>query len=554
MRLSLRLLPPLLLVLGLLDLFVVVAHSASYAPLGRDQGIFQFTAFATAAGDRLYTDLREVNGPLTHLVHRLFLWLGGADVHVFRSLDLLVSGLVYAGIGGLVPRMLDARGERPPALISAAVALVLLGAQYLGYLGWDLAQRESFATWFVLIGVAVSALPHRGVGAPALAGAAVTVACFGKPTMGAYVPLLALAVAVQAPRVKRLLAFAAGALGSCALVLLATQIWLGDPWRGLRLTLIEAPALYAELFRRGVLETLTLPWLSTPMTIGAAASVLALVALSLRWWPPRFVGLALAPLAGIVALAVQGKGYPYHAHPITAAAWFCLVIVVFQLHARALAIASPGARPAAVVLALLTLALVFHGRWALGRSPHYFRRDVAWAARAGADERSAARLAHAEDHDFHPRAMAEAAAWLDAHTAETDRVQIYGTDPLVLFWARRRSATPYLYEYDLDVGHALAGAIARRGEQHPKTEAIRAMGVRHGADALARLSRAPAAAFVLFDGSPFMTQPSAIEDLQSAQPELAAWLRAHYRLAATFGTSVHVWERVPPPPSLGGAP
>ena len=150
-----------------------------------------------------------------------------------------------------------------------------------------------------------------------------------------------------------------------------------------------------------------------------------------------------------------------------------------------------------------------------------------------------------EDHDFHPLAMAAAAAWLGEHTAPTDRVQIYGTDPLVLFWAQRLCATPYLYEYDLDVGHALEGAIRRRGAQHPKTLAIRDMGARHGADALARLEDRPAAAFVLFDGSPFMTEPTALADLQRAQPEIAAFLQAHYQLAETFGDAVHVWIRRP---------
>lgn len=548
MRLTLRILPPLLLVLGVLDLFCVVLASASYAPLGRDQGIFQFTAFATAAGDRLYADLREVNGPLTHLVHRLFLVLGGADVHVFRSLDLALTCVVYALAGATIPRMLadPAARLRPPALVYALAAVVLLGAQYLGYLGWDQAQRESFATWFVLLGLCASAMPARGLGWPALAGGAIAIAFFGKPTMGIYLPVVGLAILVgdRPRRVARVLAFTLGAICAAAVVLVATAFWLGDPWHGLQLTLVEAPALYAELFRRTALETLALPWLFVPLAFGAVASVLGVVAVLARWWPARLLGLALAPLAGIVALLAQGKGYPYHAHPITASAWLCVLVALYQLHTRALTAPAVGFRASAFATALLTLFLVAHGRWALGRSPHFFRRDIAWAARAGAPERSEARLARAEDHDFHPLAMAEAAAWLDSHTQANERVQIYGTDPLVLFWAQRRSATPYLYEYDLDVGHALAGAIQRRGEHHARTKAIRAMGLRHGADALARLEREPAAAFVLFDGSPFMVESTALADLRGAQPALARLLETRYRLAATFGSSIHVWELV----------
>lgn len=542
MRLTLRILPPLLLLLGVLDLLIVVTGSASYAPFGRDQGIFQFTAFATAVGDRLYADLREVNGPLTHLVHRAFLVLGGADVHRFRALDLGLTGVVYAACGALVPRLFPTDQNAPPAWAYAGAALSLLGVQYLGYLGWDQAQRESFATWFVLLALVATALPTRA--GPALAGALGAIAFFGKPTMGAYLPVLALAVATEPRRVRRLAELAAGAAAATVLVLGLTALLLGDPLHGLRLTLIEAPALYAELFRRTALETLALPWLFHALAFGTFAAAAALVAIAARVWPPRFLGLALAPLAGIAAILVQGKGYPYHAHPVTASAWLLVVIALYTLHQRAI-VSRRGSGTAGVLVAALVLTLVAHGRWALGRSPHYFARDVAWAARAGATERSAARLTRAEDHDFHPLAMAAAADWLERNTLPSDRVQIYGTDPLVLFWAQRRSATPYLYEYDLDVGHALEGAIARRGPDHPKTLAIRTMGQRHGADALARLSAQPAAAFVLFDGSPFMREPTALADLRAAQPALAAFLETHYRLDATFGTTVHVWKRLP---------
>ncbi|RYG82406.1 hypothetical protein EON77_07285 [bacterium] len=472
-------------------------------------------------------------------------------MHRFRSLDLAVSVAVYSIAGALLPRMVhgaDSRsGLRPPGWIYALASVALLLGQYLGYLGWDLAQRESFATWFVLLALVASAMPAtRGrLGWPLAAGALCAAAFFGKPTMGIYLPLVLLAAgAAPADRWARIAATLVGAALATALVLGMTGLWLGAPFHGLRLTLIEAPALYAELFRRSMLETLALPWLVFPLALGGVGTVLGVAALATGAWPRRFVGLALAPLAGILALLVQGKGYSYHAHPVTACAWLCVLVLAYQLHARALALPARGQGKAAILTALLTLFFVAHGRWALGRSPHFFRRDVAWAARAGAPERSEARLAHAEDHDFHPLAMAQAADWLDRHTAPSERVQIYGTDPLVLFWARRLSATPYLYEYDLDVGHALQGAIARRGAEHPKTVAIREMGLRHGADALARLEREPAAAFVLFDGSPFMVLPTALEDLRRAQPALAQFLETRYRPAVTFGSSVHVWERI----------
>src|SRR5438094_5118205 len=86
------------LIIALPPLFWVVdaTYRASLTTLGRDQGIFQYVAWAVRNGAVDYRDVRDVNGPLTHLVHMVFLALGAADEHRFRSLDLLVTGLGFA--------------------------------------------------------------------------------------------------------------------------------------------------------------------------------------------------------------------------------------------------------------------------------------------------------------------------------------------------------------------------------------------------------------------------------------------------------------------------
>src|ERR1700683_1201386 len=63
------------------------ARHAVLETLGRDQGIFQYIAVGVSHGAKDYLDVRDVNGPLTHLVHMVFLWLGGADEHRFRVMD-----------------------------------------------------------------------------------------------------------------------------------------------------------------------------------------------------------------------------------------------------------------------------------------------------------------------------------------------------------------------------------------------------------------------------------------------------------------------------------
>src|ERR1700677_2503202 len=98
-------LPPLLWVAD-------ATNRASRTPLGRDQGIFQYIGWALSRGDRDYRDVRDVNGPLTHLVHRVLLALGGADEHRFRVLDLVVTGATFALVGACIPGLRSPSARR----------------------------------------------------------------------------------------------------------------------------------------------------------------------------------------------------------------------------------------------------------------------------------------------------------------------------------------------------------------------------------------------------------------------------------------------------------
>jgi hypothetical protein len=101
-RLWLGLAAPLALALPPLFLVVEATRRASFATLGRDQGIFQYVAWAITRGAVDYRDIRDVNGPLAHVVHLAFLMLGGADEHRFRLLDLAVTGSTFAVVGACV--------------------------------------------------------------------------------------------------------------------------------------------------------------------------------------------------------------------------------------------------------------------------------------------------------------------------------------------------------------------------------------------------------------------------------------------------------------------
>ena len=107
-------------IVGVPPLFWVIdaTRRASLTALGRDQGIFQYVAWAWLSGQRGYSEVRDVNGPLTPLIHMIFLGLGGRDEHRFRTLDLLVSGFVFALVGACLPHI--AKSARPNAWKTAA--------------------------------------------------------------------------------------------------------------------------------------------------------------------------------------------------------------------------------------------------------------------------------------------------------------------------------------------------------------------------------------------------------------------------------------------------
>ena len=64
-----RLLVPLILASVPFFWVADATHRASLTTLGRDQGIFQYIAWAVRLGDVDYRDIRDVNGPLIHLIH-----------------------------------------------------------------------------------------------------------------------------------------------------------------------------------------------------------------------------------------------------------------------------------------------------------------------------------------------------------------------------------------------------------------------------------------------------------------------------------------------------
>lgn len=540
-------------------LFVCAATwKASWASLGRDQGIFQYVGWAVARGDVLYRDVRDVNGPVIAMVHLIFQKLGGEDEHRFRVLDLLASGIAFVITGALVPSM---AGASPPTTSAtktmraatvipwALAAWVMLSAQYLVYGFWDSAQRESFLGWFVIVAMALQAAitskPDRRVRTRATwmlaaSGALSAIPWLGKPTFVLFTLAQVIALLVEPgdtwrDRLRRLFVFAGGSAAGLVVPLLFLVLY-GDVKAWMRITFVDVPTMYRFIWPRPAWAIVSLPGYDTMSLTAGLTSLALLVMIVAGKLPRRTLPIALMPVLGLVSVIAQGKGFPYHFHPVTLGttlAWLVAMGVLWRSSA------SLPWRAVVVVAAGLVSA----------RSVHY-ARIAPYPDAPGADMRdkasleSATRLAAYDRVDFFPRALRDAAEYVEASTSPNDRVQTYGMDAYVLFLAKRKSATPYIYAYDLNADAALHGSFDPGGLVPNDAEQARIHALRddHARDMLERLERAPPPAFVFIDRSPLMSFEDSVEDFSYHCPEAARWLAEHYRQTVSY-EGIRVWLR-----------
>ena len=553
------------LIVALPPLFWIIdgTQKASLTSLGRDQGIFQYIAWAITHGAKDYRDVRDVNGPLTHLIHLVFLALGGRDEHRFHVLDLAITGATFALVGACLPGIVQR--TRVPILERLGWAFagwVVLSGQYLLYIFWDIAQRESFFDWFMLSGVGLQLVAQRrlrgdagtarpttdrwGLALLAMAGMLGVLPVFGKPTYAlftiAQIVTLALDDELAIGLRRRFALFiAGGAIG--ALTQIAFLLAYGDLSAFLKIYLVDVPVMYRFIWPRTIAEILSLPGNAVCTSL---ALVTSLVVLGLVWdrqLPRRALGIALVPLCGLASVVAQAKGFPYHFHPVTAGLhlqWLLIVVWLWEKNRGA-----PRSRVVArfaPILAASVLALRVAGEMAA--SPHVQSIWIAEKGKYKEEREEHDFLVYFQTHDFFPWEMRQTAAYLRAHTTPSDRIQMYGMDPYVLFLAERMSATPYIYAYDLNADAALSGGQLRDGLHPNDVEQARIVALRdaHEADLVARMEKEPPAAFVFFDKAPLITWQDAWVDFVEHAPKAAAWVKERYKQTAVYGDD-RVWLR-----------
>lgn len=555
-----RVLAPL--ILALLPIFWVgdATYRASLAALGRDQGIFQYVAWAVRRGEVDYRDIRDVNGPLVHMIHLLFLALGGADEHRFRVLDLSVTGASFAFAGWCLPGL--ASRSRPKwfeRVTWAFATCVVLCGQYQLYLPWNQAQRESFCDWFLLPSIALQ-LTRTSTGPRAESGKIMCIAAlssitwFGKPSFALFTFMQLTVLLVDQDwslgRKSKLAWFIFGAVLG-VLAPLGYLVVFGNLSSFLRISLLDVPQIYRFIWAKSSQEIFgdDGPLLLGVGGLAACALVLALVAT--RELPRRALVVALAPVCAIANVVVQHKGFGYHFHPLSATTRLAFLLVIAMLWERFRSVSQKNSlgRLAALfvtvsyaveVAASMKGSPLLHNVWLLSGGETAERRQTEEYFQTF------------KSHDFFPWEMRQAAAYLRASTDSMAKIQVYGMDPYLLFLAERKSATPYIYAYDLNDDAALDGGWSSRPNPMEAAK-IRDARDSHERDMLSRLQEAPPEAFVFIDRAPLISYPDAWDDFRYCCVASADWVASKYHPARAFG-DVHIWMRNAAVPNEGGTP
>ncbi|MGH7271619.1 MAG: hypothetical protein ACREJ3_14405, partial [Polyangiaceae bacterium] len=377
----------------------------------------------------------------------------------------------------------------------------------------------------------------------AVSGALSLATWFGKPTYAlftfAQVAALIVDDGLVLPRRAALRAFAIGGAAAVAVAALLLCAF-GDVHAFVHLQLVDVPAMYRFIWPRAPADVFSEPWRATQAIFGIVGTVTMLGLVAIGEMPRRALALALVPVCALGGVIVQAKGFPYHFHPVCAGVhmqWLALAAWVAE-RTRA-----PGRRWPIVRAVPIAVGAVIALRvaTAMEDSPYIRATWLLWGARTPAERSTPEYFAHFKRPDFFAYELRETARYLQAHTTPSDRVQTYGMDPYVLFLARRLSATPYIYAYDLNADAALEGGTGGIPDE-AEAKTIRAIRDAHEDDLFARIKARPPAAFVFMDGVPLLSREDAWEDFEDHCTKAAPWVEAHYREAATFGHD-HVWLR-----------
>jgi 4-amino-4-deoxy-L-arabinose transferase-like glycosyltransferase len=446
------------LLLGLaILLFLVLRLPCARIPLERDEGAYAYVAQRVLSGDAPYRDIFDHKPPLIYLAYLVPVGLFGTSV-------LAIHALSYASSAVAAVLLFWCLRKLAGSLAASFGCLVFVVLTIEPCWQTTAANTEQFMLPALLGSLAciLEAEESCAAGAWLAAGALAAVACWIKPVAATDAVFLAVFALVRF-RLRAAGGRTASPRGAAGLASAGAAL--------VSLLLVGALALRGSL--HGFVDAVfvhNLDYASEmPMSAGLRILESALAAQAPSLWA---IGLAaaatmfdlrrgrrLVSIALLAALASAGAGiavgahfYPHYflqAAPVLASAAGISMSRAMVGVARA---AGPGRALAAAVA--VSAAVIAPGL--VHDAPFFFRDSPEEKSRA---------LYGINPFDV----SASIAARLASLTGPDDAVLVYGSEPQILFLARRRSATRYIEFYPL----TLSGEAALRRQEEAWAEIVR---------------------------------------------------------------------------------
>ena len=295
-------------IVALMALVVLAGAAVWMGALNQDEGWYLYSANLVAEGKAPYRDFFYTQGPLLPIVYSAFVGIWRSGGILGARLFTLAIGLV--GVAFAVA--LAARRSAPGAKGAAALMTLLLVGTNIYHLYYvAIPKTYALASLFVLIGffalsfVVSSAARGKTALSAAVAGTSLAFAAGTRISLGAILPVVGVALLVQAVRNRRwlpLVGFCIGGFGALALVY---GPFLLDA--GAREGLLAAQAYHAA---RGGFDPV---W-----TVGSLSRLV-------RWYLPVFIVLGLG-VARLVLRTAAVRAFDW-----TVLVAFCAVFAVQML-------------------------------------------------------------------------------------------------------------------------------------------------------------------------------------------------------------------------------
>jgi hypothetical protein len=477
-----RIVAPGVLFLILFPFAVPLIQMELNEPLFGDTCYMQYLAWGIRHGMRLYRDLGSTDGPFIDFMQAAIQTVLGQSDRALRVGDIRLQLLGGALIGAMIaPRLgLNRLARRVSMGVWAAVGMTVWMSYYL-LCGWTAtANREAFYSVVGCVGmVALYVSPTLSRRASAAAAAAggflVTSMCFGKPTGVIFLGTGALALLIAEPEVAggrrfriRMALYGAGA----CVAFFALGLLVFGSFRGYFFWSFELPFIGNRFVWRIDWLRLFLLEDTDGRVIALFATMVGVMAIGWRILPGRALGLVIAPLLHWLSFVAQARGFSHQIMPEYATVHTLALVLAAQLWEM-----GGQDRSLRVVGPILLLLVGYHALGNFEASPYRWSGD---------------RSRWAKPVETFCDPEKQAGAFLKAHTKPDDTIFAYTVGPrgdnvaIILYWAERRTASPFHYAPWLDPVEILP-----QSEIQPNAKELAAL------QALERRTRSEACAAVM---------------------------------------------------------